>query len=114
MTDRSIENPGPPDDPWMTLTEIGEEFKVHPETVRLWIRGRQLEGKRAGRKWIVKRSVILEFIRSRTGAEGAADPQVASAVPMASSEAGREPMRPPTSEGRLTDLRAGVSERVHG
>ena len=98
----------------MTLAEIGQEFKVHPETVRLWLRDRQLAGRRAGRKWIVKRSVILDFIRSRTGDQDSDDGQLAGRLPMTSAEASETPLRPPTSEGQLTDLRGGVSERIGG
>jgi excisionase family DNA binding protein len=47
----------PDADPWLTLAEIGEELRVNPATVRLWITKGRLTASRAGvRKWIVRRS----------------------------------------------------------
>jgi excisionase family DNA binding protein len=44
-------------DPWLTLTEIADELRVNPATVRSWISKGQLKASRAGvRKWIVRRS----------------------------------------------------------
>jgi hypothetical protein len=44
-------------DPWLTLAEIAEEFRVNPATVRQWVSKGQLKTSCAGmRKWIVRRS----------------------------------------------------------
>ncbi len=51
--------PGPPDDPWLTLAEIADELRVNPATVRLWISRGRLKAMRAGqRKLLVRRSEL--------------------------------------------------------
>ena len=51
--------PGPADDPWLTLAEIAEELRVNPATVRLWVSRGRLKAMRAGqRKLLVRRSEL--------------------------------------------------------
>jgi excisionase family DNA binding protein len=51
--------PGPADDPWLTLAEIAQELRVNPATVRLWISRGRLKAMRAGqRKLLVRRSEL--------------------------------------------------------
>jgi excisionase family DNA binding protein len=51
-------------DPWLTPEQVGEELKVHPATVRLWIRGGRLRATRVGRSWRVRRSEIDRVLAS--------------------------------------------------
>jgi len=53
------------EDPWMTLGEVSEELKVHPSTVRLWVKEGRLAAVRAGgRKWRVRRSELARMLKS--------------------------------------------------
>src|SRR5436309_2985851 len=61
------------EDRWMTLKEIGEEFKANSETVRLWVTRGELPAVRAGRKWLVRRSEVLRLIGSRATSADAAE-----------------------------------------
>ena len=68
---------GPEDvegDPWLTVAEIGEELRVNPATVRLWISKGALPATRAGqRKLLIRRSdleYMLDVIRREPPARG--------------------------------------------
>jgi excisionase family DNA binding protein len=100
----------PDDDRWMTLKEIGDEFKANSETVRLWITSGELSAARAGRKWIVRRSEILRFIRSRTGS----GTPVGDLETVAHTSGLGADGRPPAPGTRLTANAPGVVERIGG
>jgi excisionase family DNA binding protein len=64
LTDRELDAP---EDPWLTLTEIAEELRMSPATIRSWISKGTLRAMRAGqRKWLVRRS---ELDRMLAGAD---------------------------------------------
>jgi excisionase family DNA binding protein len=66
-------NPGPEDDPWLTLAEIAEELRMSPATIRSWISKGTLRATRAGqRKWLVRRSELDRMIAGKDviGPEG--------------------------------------------
>ena len=94
----------------MTLKEIGDEFKANSETVRLWITAGDLSAVRAGRKWIVRRSEVLRFIRSRTGV----GPAIGQLTVEPETGGLDEDGRPPAPGTRLTGNAPGVAERVGG
>jgi len=54
----------PDADPWLTPEQVGGELKVHPATVRLWIRNGRLRATRVGRSWRVRRSEIDRVLES--------------------------------------------------
>jgi excisionase family DNA binding protein len=60
----SVEEPTPPEDPWLTLAEIAEELRMSPATIRSWISKGTLRAMRAGqRKWLVRRSELDRMLR---------------------------------------------------
>jgi excisionase family DNA binding protein len=48
---------------WLTVDEIAKELGVHPETVRVWIRKRELKAVAIRRTYRIRRSDYDEFIR---------------------------------------------------
>lgn len=50
---------------WLTVEDIAEELGVHPETVRVWIRERDLPAVQVRRTYRVKQEDFEEFLRSR-------------------------------------------------
>ena len=45
-------------DPWLTVPQVSEELKLHPATVRAWVKSGRLAAVRAGRTWRVRRSEV--------------------------------------------------------
>jgi len=56
MPDHST--PAPEEDPWLTVPQVSEELKLHPATVRAWVKSGRLAAVRAGRTWRVRRSEV--------------------------------------------------------
>lgn len=61
-------------DEWMTVEEVAELFKVNPETVRRWIRSKELPvldvgGRKGGYR--IRRVDVDAFARRRFGYLGA-------------------------------------------
>jgi excisionase family DNA binding protein len=50
--------PAPEDNPWLTVPQVSEELKLHPATVRAWVKSGRLAAVRAGRTWRVRRSEV--------------------------------------------------------
>jgi len=50
---------------WLTAEDIANELGIHPETVRTWIRNRELPAVQLKRTYRVKREDYEEFLRSR-------------------------------------------------
>jgi excisionase family DNA binding protein len=50
--------PTPEEDPWLTVAQVSEELKLHPATVRSWVKTGRLAAVRAGRTWRVRRSEV--------------------------------------------------------
>ena len=48
---------------WLTVEDIAKELSVHPETVRVWIRKRELKALVIKRTYRIRRSDFDEFIR---------------------------------------------------
>jgi excisionase family DNA binding protein len=46
------------DDPWLTVGQVSDELKIHPATVRIWIKSGRLAAVRVGRTWRVRRSEL--------------------------------------------------------
>ncbi len=91
----------------MTVREIADEFKANIETVRLWMTRGRLPAVRAGRKWLARRSDVLQFIGV---------PSDTHRDRPASSSAGEldRRRRPPASASRLTGNAPGLADRAGG
>lgn len=53
----------------LTVTEVANELRVTPATVREWLRAQTLHGMRLGHRagWRVRASELARFIREREG-----------------------------------------------
>jgi excisionase family DNA binding protein len=49
----------------LTVEEVAEELRVHPETVRQWIREGELDAFDTGRGYRISRKDLDDFIQSR-------------------------------------------------
>jgi excisionase family DNA binding protein len=58
MADQLPDRPGPSEDPWLTVQQVSEELKIHPATVRAWVKSGRLAAVRVGRTWRVRRSDV--------------------------------------------------------
>ena len=52
------DRPGLDDDPWLTVQQVSDELKIHPATVRVWIKQERLRAVRAGKGFRVRRSEV--------------------------------------------------------
>jgi excisionase family DNA binding protein len=77
--------PTPEEDPWLTVPQVSEELKLHPATVRAWVKSGRLAAVRAGRTWRVRRSEVDRALLS--GASPAYVRQEASSSSSASEPA---------------------------
>jgi len=50
---------------WLSVEDIAKELNVHPDTVRGWIRAKQLKAFRFGRDYRVKREDFDKFVDER-------------------------------------------------
>ncbi len=91
----------------MTVREIADEFKANIETVRLWMTRGRLPAVRAGRKWLARRSDVLQFI-------GVPSDAPRDRPPSSSVRELDRGHRPPTSASRLTGNAPGLAERAGG
>src|SRR5437762_817018 len=57
MADTS-DRSAPAEDPWLTVQQVSEELKIHPATVRVWIRQGRLRAVRAGKGFRLRRSEV--------------------------------------------------------
>jgi excisionase family DNA binding protein len=58
MPDPTATTPAPDEDPWLTVPQVSEELKLHPATIRAWVKSGRLAAVRAGRTWRVRRSEV--------------------------------------------------------
>jgi excisionase family DNA binding protein len=63
MADTS-DRSGPVADPWLTVQQVSDELKIHPATVRAWVKSGRLAAVRAGRSWRVRRSDVDRALMS--------------------------------------------------
>lgn len=49
----------------LTVEEVAEELRVHPETVRQWIRGGELDAFDTGRGYRISRADLDDFVQRR-------------------------------------------------
>jgi len=55
---------------WLTVEEIAQELKLHPDTIREYIRKKQLIAYRFGRDYRVKKEDYEEFLKKRKTTDG--------------------------------------------
>jgi excisionase family DNA binding protein len=53
-------------DVFLTVEEVGERLKIHPESVREWLRTGKLKGLKAGRQWRITESALDTFLHKST------------------------------------------------
>ena len=53
----------------LTVEEVAEELRVHPETVRQWIRNGELDAFDTGRGYRISRKDLDDFIQKRKTAK---------------------------------------------
>jgi excisionase family DNA binding protein len=63
-----------PEDPWLTVQQVSNELKVHPATVRAWIREGRLQAVRAGKGFRVRRSEVDRALGAQAPATRAEEP----------------------------------------
>ncbi len=73
-------------DSLLTVNEAAEVLRVHPETVRVWLRNETLRGSKTGRSWRILRSAVAEFAgspehREAIGARSSVQPRVSGEGP---------------------------------
>lgn len=56
MADTNFSPPTSGEDPWLTVAQVSDELKLHPATVRSWVKSGRLAAVRVGRTWRVRRS----------------------------------------------------------
>jgi len=57
------DRPGPDEDPWLTVQQVSDELKIHPATVRVWIKQGRLHAVRAGKGYRARRSEVDRALR---------------------------------------------------
>ena len=50
---------------WLTVEQIAQELRVHPETIREYIRGGLLKAVQLKRSYRIRRSEYEDFLRRR-------------------------------------------------
>lgn len=56
----------------LSPNEIGRRLRIHPETVRSWIRQGKLPAFRAGRQFRIRAADLEAFLKQSQGGEGEA------------------------------------------
>src|SRR5437763_16786324 len=64
MPEQISSSPDRRDDPWLTVPQVSEELKIHPATVRAWVKSGRLAAVRVGRTWRVRRSAVDRAVMS--------------------------------------------------
>jgi excisionase family DNA binding protein len=57
--------PVPEQDEWLSVDEIAKNLKMDVETIRNWIRRKQLKAYRFGRDYRIRREDFDAFVRER-------------------------------------------------
>jgi excisionase family DNA binding protein len=58
MPDSSPSRPVSGEDPWLTVPQVSSQLRIHPATVRIWIKSGRLGAVRVGREWRVRQSEV--------------------------------------------------------
>lgn len=68
------DRPRPDEDPWLTVQQVSEELKIHPATVRVWIKQGRLQAVRAGKGYRARRSEVDRALRAEAPPESVQEP----------------------------------------
>jgi excisionase family DNA binding protein len=49
----------------LTTEEAIKILKIHPKTIRLWLREGKIKGVKIGKEWRIAKSSLLEFIQQK-------------------------------------------------
>jgi len=77
------DSPGRDDDPWLTVQQVSDELKIHPATVRVWIKQERLRAVRAGKGFRVRRSEVDRALRAGSPDSGVDAPRAPQAQAVA-------------------------------
>ena len=58
MPESSPTRPISGEDPWLTVPQVSAQLRIHPATVRIWIKSGRLAAVRVGREWRVRQSEV--------------------------------------------------------
>ena len=58
MPESSPTRPTSGEDPWLTVPQVSAQLRIHPATVRIWIKSGRLAAVRVGREWRVRQSEV--------------------------------------------------------
>jgi excisionase family DNA binding protein len=104
-------NPSPPtsgEDPWLTVAEVSDELKLHPATVRSWVKSGRLAAVRVGRTWRVRRSDLDRAI------ELDASPGYVAESGSSSIDAAAPPVAPTPAPRQIADHILTVTPAANG
>ncbi len=101
MADPTATRPAPDADPWLTVQQVSDELKLHPATLRRWIKTERLAAVRAGREWRVRRSEVERALMAD------ASPAYGRQEALTPADSGAEPVRTaaPATDRRPPDDR---------
>jgi excisionase family DNA binding protein len=108
MADSVSSNTPPGEDPWLTTAQISDELKLHPATVRSWVKSGRLAAIRVGRTWRVRRSDLARAL------ELDASPSVVSEATAASSDVPVPSLAPTPAPRRIADHILTVARAANG
>jgi excisionase family DNA binding protein len=58
MPDALPHTPVSGEDPWLTVPQVSSQLRIHPATVRIWIKSGRLAAVRVGREWRLRQSEV--------------------------------------------------------
>ena len=64
MPDSTPNRPVSGEDPWLTVPQVSAQLRIHPATVRIWIKTGRLAAVRVGREWRVRQSEVDRALMS--------------------------------------------------
>lgn len=51
---------------WLSVKEIAQDLNLHPDTVREWIRTKQLPASKFGSRYRIRREDYVQFVKDRS------------------------------------------------
>ena len=109
MLESSSTRPSSGDDPWLTVPQVSSQLRIHPATVRIWIKSGRLAAVRVGREWRVRQSEVDRALLAE------ASPAYAQQEAESARQPDDEPARTPAPRQIADHLMAvipGLEERT--
>ena len=107
MPDDLPHRPFSGDDPWLTVPQVSAQLRIHPATVRIWIKSGRLAAVRVGREWRVRQSEVDRALLSDASPSYAQ--QEADAVRQSAAGSARTP-----APRQIADHIMAVTSRSEG